>query len=105
MIDLKFLPVNGRILVEVQKEDFSVGGVALPETRDEKPEVGIILAVDKKEEHPLNGRIKVGSKIIFNKFAATVIRKELVSSEDKKEYLIMTKDGILAIYNGDGSEA
>ena len=100
---IKFFPVNGRILVEVQKEEFSLGGVALPETRDEKPEIGIILLIDKKEEHPLNGVIKVGSKIIFNKFAATQLKKGLVDSEDKKEHLIMTKDGILAVYDEAGT--
>jgi chaperonin GroES len=99
MSELKFSPVNGRVLVEVEKEEFSIGGVALPETRDEKPEVGTVIAIDKSEEHPMNVLLDEGTKIIFNKFAATQIKKSLVGNTEKKEYLIMTKDGILAVYN------
>ena len=100
MEELKFTPVNGRVIVSVEKEEYSLGGVALPETRDEKPEVGIILGLDKTEPHDLNERLEVGSKIIFNKFAASELKKSLINNtEDKKEYVVLTKDGILAIYN------
>jgi len=98
MSEIKFFPVNGRVIVEVQKEEFSLGGIALPETRDEKPEMGIVMAIDKSEEHPMNALLDEGTKILFNKFAATQLRKGIVSNDDKKEHLVMTKDGVLAIY-------
>lgn len=98
---MNLCPVNGRIIIEiVEPEEATSGGIFLPHTvrskANEKPEVGIILAIDFEEKHDLNDRLKIGMKILFNKFAATPIEEK--DREDKKK-LIMLKDNILGIYN------
>ena len=94
MNELKFFTVNGRVLVEPQKEEFSDGGIALPDA-DEKPEIGTVVAVDCTEEHALHsGILKEGTKILFNKFATTKLDKSVLGTE----YLIMTRDNILLVF-------
>ena len=94
----KLVPVNGRIIVEPADEKaVTSGGIYIPERLRtvEKPEVGIVIDVDLTEKHPLNDQLKPGTKIVFNKFAATPIER---ASEGNKKYLLMIKDSILAIY-------
>jgi len=94
MSELKFFPVNGRVLVEPQKEEYSMGGIALPTNAAEKPEVGTVIAVDDQEDHLLNKVLKPGTKIIFNRFATTKFDKSVLGTE----YLVMTKDSILIVF-------
>jgi len=94
---MKLIPVNGRIIVEPVEASTTSGGIYIPEKirSPEKPEVGIVVDVDLTEEHILNDQLKPGTKVLFNKFATTLIERK---SEGNKKYLLMIKDSILAIY-------
>jgi len=89
-------PLHDRVLVErVEQEHKTASGIIIPDTAQEKPVEGKVVAVGKggKDEqgkvHPLD--VKVGDKIIFAKWGGTEIKIH------GKDYLIMKESDILAI--------
>lgn len=84
-------PVGRRVLVErIEEEDTKKGGIIVPDTAKEKPQMGIVKNVAKvgKEDDPLP--VKKGDKILFGKYGGTEVEFE------GKEYLILSEDDILA---------
>lgn len=89
-------PLQDRIIVErVEEETKTASGIIIPETAQEKPQEGKVIAVGngKKTE---DGKVialdvKVGDKVLFGKYAGTEIKIE------GKEYMMMREDDILGI--------
>lgn len=94
---LKIKPLNNRVLVKRSKAEKSKGGIILPETAQEKPKEGEVIAVgpgrldEEGQQHPL--QVKVGDRILFSAYAGTEIKK----TDCDDELLILTEDEILAV--------
>jgi len=93
----KLRPLYDKIVVKRQEEQEqrTASGIIIPDTAKEKPQIGEVIAVGEGKLLD-NGQIvppkvKVGDKIIFNKYAGTEV--EL----DGEKYLIMSLDEVLAI--------
>ncbi|MEI6428847.1 MAG: co-chaperone GroES [Pseudanabaenaceae cyanobacterium] len=89
-------PLADRVFVKINaREEKTAGGIYLPDTAKEKPQVGEIAAVgpgkldDKGARIPLE--VKVGDKVLYSKYAGTEIK---VGDE---EYILLTEKDILAI--------
>lgn len=89
-------PIGDKIVAKaISAEETSPGGIVLPESAQEKPLEGEVLAVgpgqqlDSGEYRPID--VKVGDKVIYGKYAGTEVK---VGSE---EYIILRQDDILAI--------
>jgi chaperonin GroES len=89
-------PLADYILIEPLKEEqTSKSGIVLPETAEEKPEQGKVVAVgpgkinEKGERQSME--VKVGDKVLFTKYAPNEIKVK------DKEYLIAKEDDILAV--------
>jgi len=89
-------PLNDRILVlRVQEEQKTAGGIIIPDTAKEKPQEGKVVAVGpgKMDEDgkrtPLD--VKKGDKILFSKYAGTEIKIDGV------EHIFMREDDILGV--------
>ena len=89
-------PIDDRVVVEpLQAEEKTAGGILLPDTAQQKPQRGKILAVgpgklrDNGERSAL--AVKIGDEILYGKYAGTEISLEGV------DYLIMRESDILAI--------
>jgi chaperonin GroES len=89
--NMKLKPLDDRVVIEVKEElaEKNVGGIIIPDTAKEKPQIGKIIAVGTEEE--LKELVKVGDKILYSKYGGTEI-----DIEDKK-YLIVSRSDILAI--------
>ncbi len=86
---VKFNPQGDRVLVEpAAAEEKTAGGIIIPDTAQEKPQKGKVVAVGpgKKKDEPMT--VKVGDKVLYGKYAGTEI------NVDGKEYLIMRQDDI-----------
>ena len=89
-------PLHDRVLVErVNSEDKTKGGIIIPDTAQEKPMEGKVLAVGGGARNE-NGQIvaldvKKGDRILFGKWSGTEIKI------DGKELLIMTESDIMGI--------
>jgi chaperonin GroES len=90
-------PLGNRVLVKRSSSKTTKGGIILPETAQEKPRQGEVVAVgpgkhdDKGELQEMN--VRVGDTILFSSYAGTEVKKE----QDEAEYLIMSEDDILGV--------
>ncbi|MEJ5250205.1 MAG: co-chaperone GroES [Caldilinea sp.] len=82
-------PLGARVLVlPIEGESQSPGGVLLPETAKEKPQQGTIEAIGNSEDRTTD--LKVGDRVLFPKYTGTEIKYQ------GKTYLLMNEDDILA---------
>lgn len=89
-------PLADRVLVRpVEQEERTKGGIVLPDTAKEKPQMGKVLAVgpgrvlDNGERQAL--AINAGDQVLFAKYAGTEIKV------DGEELLLVAERDILAI--------
>ena len=89
-------PLHDRVLVErVKSEDKTKGGIIIPDTAQEKPMEGKVLAVGGGARNE-NGQVvaldvKKGDRILFGKWSGTEVKI------DGKELLIMKESDIMGI--------
>ena len=89
-------PLHDRVLVErVNSEDKTKGGIIIPDTAQEKPMEGKVLAVGNGARNE-NGQVvaldvKKGDRILFGKWSGTEVKI------DGKELLIMKDSDIMGI--------
>ncbi|MEN8135158.1 MAG: co-chaperone GroES [Thermodesulfobacteriota bacterium] len=93
---MKIRPLNDRVLVKrLAEEEMTKGGIIIPDSAQEKPAEGEIVAVgagklnDKGERVPVE--LKTGDKVLFSKYGGTEVK---IEGED---YLIMREDDILGV--------
>ena len=88
---MKIRPLADRVLVkQVAAETKSAGGIIIPETSQEKTQQATVEAVgpgtDKEKI-----TVKVGEKILYDKYAGTGIKI------DGEDYLILKNSDIIAV--------
>ena len=93
---LKLKPLADRVVVEpAPAEEVSTGGIILPDTAQEKPQQGTVVAVGPGKISDAGSKIamnlKKGDKILYGKYSGTEFAFE------GTEYLIMRESDILAI--------
>ena len=88
-------PLGDRVLVKPSdREEQTKSGLVLPDTAQERPQEGSVIAVgpgrmtDDGKRVPLD--LKAGDKVVYSKFAGTEY------SDDGEDYLILTERDILA---------
>lgn len=93
----KIKPLNNRVLVKRSKAQTTKGGIILPDTAQEKPREGEVVATGpgSRDEDgnlvPLN--VKVGDRILFSSYAGT----EVKNSEADEEFLILSEEDVLGV--------
>ena len=87
----KIKPLADRVLVEpAPAEEKTSGGIIIPDTAKEKPQMGTVVAVgDGTKDNPVT--LKAGDKVLYGKYAGTEL------SLDGKDYLIMRESDIYAV--------
>lgn len=93
---LNIKPLADRVVVEAAAaEEKSSGGIILPDTAQEKPQQGTVLAVGPGKASDtgtiVKMTVKIGDKVLYGKYSGTEVNHE------GKEYLIMRESDILAI--------
>ena len=93
---LKVKPLSDRVVVEpAPAEDVSTGGIILPDTAQEKPQQGTVVAAGpgKVSDSGKNVamEVKKGDRILYGKYSGTEF------SFEGTEYLIMRESDILAV--------
>jgi chaperonin GroES len=95
---MKFRPLHDRVVVKRVEEDTKTkGGIIIPETAQEKPMQGEIIAVgpgardESGKIAPLD--VKKGDRVLFGKWSGTEVKI------DGTEYLIMKESDIMGVLN------
>ena len=88
-------PLADRVLVKVEEETKTMGGILLPDIAQKKSQKGVVVAVGSgkmtEEGKRLPLEVKEGDEVLFAKYSGTEI-------EDKGEkYLLLSERDILAI--------
>ncbi len=88
-------PLEDRVIVKtVESEDVTASGIVLPDTAQEKPQRGKVVAVgdgkldDSGKRMPLD--VKKGDEVIYSKYGGTEVKVE------GEELLILKASDILA---------
>jgi chaperonin GroES len=91
-----FRPLHDRVLVKrVKEEEKTRGGIIIPDTAQEKPQEGEVVAIGPGARDEDGERIaldvKVGDRILFGKWSGTEVKL------DGDELLIMKESDIMGI--------
>lgn len=89
-------PLGDRVVIEVvETEEKTASGIVLPDSAQEKPQEGKVIAVGTGRVTDNGERIapevSEGDSVIFSKYAGTEV------TVNDKEYLILRESDILAI--------
>ena len=93
---MNFKPLHDRVLVRrVESDQKTAGGIIIPDTAQEKPMEGEVLAVGSGSRDEIGKLIpldvKKGDKILFGKWSGTEVKM------NGDEYLIMKESDIMGI--------
>ena len=96
---MKFRPLHDRVLVKrVDQEEKTSGGIIIPDTAQEKPMEGEIIAAGSGARHedgtvvPLD--VKAGDRVLFGKWSGTEVKI------DGDDLLIMKESDLLGVIEG-----
>jgi chaperonin GroES len=96
---MNFRPLHDRVLVRrVEAEAKTAGGIIIPDTAQEKPQEGEVVAAgsgaknEKGEVTPLD--VKAGDRILFGKWSGTEVKV------DGQDLLIMKESDVLGVVEG-----
>ena len=101
---MKFRPLHDRVAVKrVEEEKRTKGGLIIPDTAQEKPMQGEVLAVgpgardDKGELIPMG--VQVGDRVLFGKWSGTEVKL------DGDELLIMKESDLMGVLEDGAAQA
>ncbi|MBF0164591.1 MAG: co-chaperone GroES [Magnetococcales bacterium] len=93
---IPFKPLHDRILIKrVEQQEKTAGGIILPDTAQEKPVQGVVLAVgsgavrDNGKVRPLE--VKVGDRILFGKYGGTDVKLQ------GEAYVILRETDVMGV--------
>ena len=91
MTKINITPLADRVIIQqAEAETKTASGIIIPDTAQEKPQKGTIIAVGKgTKENPMT--VKAGDNILYSKYGGTELK------HNGSDYLIMKESDILAI--------
>ncbi|MCP9888315.1 co-chaperone GroES [Cyanobium sp. ATX 6A2] len=89
-------PLGDRVFIKVsESEEKTAGGILLPDTAKEKPQVGEVVQVGPGKRNDDGSRqapeVGVGDKVLYSKYAGTDVKL------GADEYVLLSEKDILAV--------
>jgi len=96
---MKFRPLHDRVVIRrLNAEEKSAGGIIIPDTAQEKPMEGEVVAIGpgaRNEQGEIVAlEVKTGDRILFGKWSGTEVKL------DGEELLIMQESDIMGVIEG-----
>ena len=93
---MKFRPLHDRVVVRrLKQEEKTSGGIIIPDTAQEKPQEGEVVAVGpgaRDDDGKLHApEVKAGDRVLFGKWSGTEVKL------DGEELLIMKESDIMGV--------
>ena len=91
MTKMNITPLADRVIIQqAEAETKTASGIIIPDTAQEKPQKGTVIAVGKgTKDNPMT--VKAGDNILYGKYAGTELKY------NGSDYMIMKESDILAI--------
>ena len=91
MSKINITPLADRVIIkQAAAETTTASGIIIPDTAQEKPQKGNVIAVGKgTKDNPIT--VKKGDTVLYGKYAGTELKHE------GADYIIMKESDILAI--------
>lgn len=95
-IKTKLRPLADRVLIKrAKEEEKTLGGIILPESAQQKQEIGQVIAVGPgkkdKDGKTLEIAVKAGDTVMWDKYGGQTI------TVDEEEFVIVKSDDLIAI--------
>ncbi len=91
----KIKPLSNRVLVKRFQAETTKGGILLPDSAQEKPREGEVIAVGPgktKDDGTIESlMVQVGDRVLFSSYAGTEVK------DQGEEYLLMAEEDILGV--------
>lgn len=89
-------PLGDRVVITIEKqEEKTRGGILLPDSAKEKPQIGKVVAVGTGRVLDNGSRVavevKTGDRVVYSKYGGTELKL------DGEEYVILSERDILAV--------
>lgn len=89
-------PLGDRVIVKaVPAEEMTAGGIVLPDSAQEKPQEGDVIAIGPGTQLSTGKKVPmdvaIGDRIIYGKYAGTEVK---IGAD---EYVIVRQDDVLAV--------
>ena len=97
---VKVKPLGKRVLIKRAKAQTTKGGIYLPDTAQEKPREGEVIAVgqgkvtDEGKLDPVT--LQVGDRVLFSTYSGTEVKHP---GDEDAEYLIIAEEDVLGVLN------
>ena len=93
---LRLQPMGERIVVQrVESEEMTAGGIVLPDSAQEKPSRGTVVAIGSgkllDDGTRAESQLQAGDLVLFSSYAGETVEI------DDVEYLLMREDDVLAV--------
>ena len=93
---MKIRPLHDRVIVKrLEEERKTASGIVIPDSAEEKPDQGEILAVGKgkvADDGSVRAlEVKVGDKVLFGKYSGQTVKVE------GEELLVMREEDIMGV--------
>ena len=91
MTKINITPLADRVIIQqAEAETTTASGIIIPDTAQEKPQKGTVIAVGKgTKDNPMT--VKAGDNVLYGKYAGTELKY------NGSDYMIMKESDILAI--------
>ena len=95
---MNFKPLFDRVVIKPEKEEMlSSCGIVLPETSQEKPQIGTIVAIGDGENMDNNDKnqmkVCVGDRVVFSKYAGVELKL------DGENYVVMRQLDVIGVFD------
>ena len=92
---MKFKPLHDRVVIRrIEGEEKTKGGIIIPDTAQEKPQEGEVLARVTKPASSSLAILKAGDRVLFGKWSGTEVKI------DGEELLIMKESDVMGVLEG-----
>ena len=93
---MKIKPLSDRVVIKAHDaEEKTASGIILPDTAQEKPQIGEVVAIGPGKVNDAGSLVKMtvkkGDKVLYGKYSGTEV------SHDGDDLLIMRESDILAV--------
>lgn len=100
--------VGNKLIVKLEhssEEKKTKGGIYLPETNVEKErnvsQVGEVVSFGADVQELLQGDLKTGDKIVFNRYAGGIMPKESLPDTETHYYRWLCYEDVISVIDGD----